>query len=120
MHIRSLLLGTAALAAMSGICFAPAAEGAGSGAPAVPEGGGGEPELTFGGKRVGVNFNPSQDTNVKNVKGATASIIDQLKSAMDYANSQGNPEAARCFATAMTAYEDAAMWAVKGYTKPKA
>lgn len=77
-------------------------------------------ELTFGEKRVGITFNPGNNPAVDHVKSAAAQLIDICKSGMDAANSEGNSEAARCFAQACTVFEDAAMWAVKGITKPKA
>jgi len=68
-------------------------------------------EPTVGQKRVRVSFNPSGNTTVDTIKSDTASLIDRVL------NLSGNdPERARCCALAATAYEEAAMWAVKAAT----
>lgn len=113
MHIRSLILANCAMLAVSGICFAPAAEGSGA-ASAIPEGGGAPPALTTGGYRVGVTFNPSQSPNVDRIKAQAASLIDTILAIVPEGE---RSEAARCAAIACTAIEDGAMWAVKAATK---
>lgn len=70
--------------------------------------------LTFGEKRVGVTFNPSQNEYVEIFKRETAKLIDLLN---ESAEVNLNQEAKRCFSLAMTTYEEAAMWAVKAVTK---
>jgi hypothetical protein len=67
---------------------------------------------TLGERRVRVSFNPSGNSTVDEIKKLTAELIDTCK------NLQGSQssERARCFALAMTDYESAAMWAVKGAT----
>jgi hypothetical protein len=67
---------------------------------------------TLGESRVRVSFNLSGNSTVDEIKKLTAELIDKCK------NLQGSqsPERARCFTLAMTDYESAAMWAVKGAT----
>lgn len=69
---------------------------------------------TKGEYRIGVHFNPSKDPEVKSVKQVTAALIDHMQEIVE----QGG-EAARCASLAQTAYEEAAMWAVKAITKPE-
>ena len=74
-------------------------------------------ELTEGQYRVGVTFNPSNNTDVDWIKETLAGLIDMMQ---DIVQSQSgiNPGAARCAAIAATSLEEAAMWAVKAVTKP--
>ncbi len=68
--------------------------------------------MTLGEYRVGLDFNPSGDPAVNDVKRRAADLIDlceDLKGA--------DPERIRLFALAQTHFEDAAMWAVKAITK---
>lgn len=58
--------------------------------------------------RVGVNFNPGGHEQVDEIKKLTAHLID-------YIGVHGLDE--RCTRLAKTAFEDAAMWAVKSVTK---
>lgn len=74
---------------------------------------GDQPNQTEGEHRVGLDFNPSGDERVQNVKEQTAHLIDEL----DLIAKDRNHPGARCAALAMTAFEDAAMWAVKAITK---
>lgn len=65
-------------------------------------------ELTIGEKRVRTEFNPSENGVVDQIKQKTAELInlcENLKS-----------KDPRLAATAQTAYEEAAMWAVKAAT----
>lgn len=65
-------------------------------------------EKTIGEQRVRTEFNPSQNDVVSKIKQMTADLInicEELK--------QKDP---RLAATAQTAYEEAAMWAVKAAT----
>jgi hypothetical protein len=70
---------------------------------------------TVGQYRVGVSFNPSNNAEVDSVKDITANLISFLHNIV---TTKGGTEAARCAALAMTAYEEACMWAVKSITKP--
>lgn len=64
--------------------------------------------MTEGEYRVGIGFNPSADNMVDQIKLKTADLIDLIaESGKD----------GRCTALAQTAYEEAAMWAVKSVTK---
>ena len=65
--------------------------------------------MTFGERRVGVDFNPSGSTMVDTIKGKAADLIDGLETAGF--NEPG--EVARLKALAMTDIEFGAMWAVK-------
>lgn len=69
-------------------------------------------ELTIGEKRVRTSFNVSNDKFVDRIKNETASIINQIDSLKD----GSEPEKLRLIALAQTAYEEAAMWAVKAAT----
>ena len=71
--------------------------------------------MTKGEYRVGTTFNPSGDDLVNGVKQITAGLIDEMEKIV--LNRGINSEAARCAALAQTAYEQAAMWAVKAITK---
>ena len=65
--------------------------------------------MTFGERRVGVDFNPSGSTMVDTIKGKAADLIDGLETAGF--NEPG--EVARLKALARTDIESAAHWAVK-------
>lgn len=69
--------------------------------------------LTEGEYRVGVNFNPSNNPAVDDIKIRAAGLIDTLDA---IAKDRAHP-GARCAAIAMTEIESAAMWAVKAVTK---
>lgn len=71
-----------------------------------------EREPTLGEKRVRYSFNPSGSEVVEAIKRQTALLID----ACEAIKGGGPSERARCAALAQTAYEDAAMWAVKAAT----
>lgn len=71
-------------------------------------------ELTTGGYRVGVNFNPSGNTMVDKIKAGAANLIDLIQAISPEGE---RSEAARCAAIACTEIESAAMWAVKAATK---
>lgn len=58
--------------------------------------------------RVGVEFNPSKNPDIDLIKQKTADLIDLIAFA-------GRDD--RCNSLAMTAFEEAAMWAVKSITK---
>lgn len=61
--------------------------------------------MTIGDDRIRVDFNPSGDTLVKEIKRVTAILIDICEELKE--------KAPRLVALAQTAYEEAAMWAVK-------
>jgi len=69
--------------------------------------------MTKGEYRVGITFNPSNDDTVGKIKRAAADLIDLIETidVMDIF------EVARLKATAQTAIEEGAMWAVKAATK---
>jgi hypothetical protein len=71
---------------------------------------------SIGEKRVRVTFNPSASGEVDRLKMSTADLINMCKNLPrpDDANEQA--EFFRLQALAMTAYEEAAMWAVKAAT----
>lgn len=71
---------------------------------------------SLGARRVRESFNPSGDNMVDKIKRYTADLIDlcaEVKQQVD------KPEADRLCALAQTAYEEAAMWAVKAATTGK-
>ncbi|OBQ59592.1 hypothetical protein EFV37_22060 [Mesorhizobium loti] len=70
-------------------------------------------ELTEGGYRVGVSFNPRGNAAVDLIKGKAAELIDILQ---PISENRAHP-GARCASIAMTEIESAAMWAVKAVTK---
>ena len=65
-------------------------------------------EQTIGEKRVRVSFNPSTDSVVDLLKERTAGLIDLCETL--------KAKDPRLAALAQTAYEEAAMWAVKAAT----
>ena len=66
---------------------------------------------SLGAKRVRESFNPSADSLVDKVKRLSADLIDLCEE-----HKSGDP---RLAALAQTAYEEAAMWAVKLVTADK-
>lgn len=69
--------------------------------------------MTVGEQRVRVSFNPSGNSLVDDVKAKTAFLIDTMQELKDISK---DGEQYRCCALAQTAYEEAAMWAVKAAT----
>ena len=67
--------------------------------------------MSIGEDRVRVQFNPSQDDTVSRIKQRTATLIDLCETIK-----ANDP---RCVALAQTAYDEAAMWAVKAATTGK-
>lgn len=67
-----------------------------------------EQELTIGEARVRTSFNPANDSVVDQIKQQTAALINLCETL--------KLKDARLAATAQTAYEEAAMWAVKAAT----
>lgn len=75
--------------------------------------------MTKGEYRVGINFNPSGDDLVGRIKRAAADLIDLIETIdPGHGGLLINSEVVRLKATAQTAFEDGAMWAVKAATKP--
>ena len=75
--------------------------------------------MTKGEYRVGINFNPSGDDLVGQIKRQSADLIDLIDSIIVPGTSDHHAnEVARLKALALTHTEDAAMWAVKAATKP--
>jgi len=74
---------------------------------------------TLGEKRVRVEFNPSKVGLVDMIKQQTAQLIDACEHARR-TQKPGDPgEINRLWSLAMTAYEEAAMWATKAATADK-
>lgn len=76
--------------------------------------------MTKGEYRVGINFNPSADDHVGQIKRMAADLIDLIETIR--ASGDGHDqvtEVIRLRALAQTAIEDGAMWAVKAATKPE-
>lgn len=84
--------------------------------------------MTLGENRVGIGFNPSGDELVDQIKRASADLIDLIDQISDVgffwqADLEDDYRAAlvaercRLRALALTAVEEAAMWAVKAATK---
>ena len=70
-----------------------------------------EPSTSLGAQRVRESFNPSKDSDVDKIKRWSADCIDFCEE-----HKALNP---RLAALAQTAYEEAAMWAVKLVTTAK-
>jgi len=64
--------------------------------------------ISIGEERVRTTFNPSADNTVDNIKQKTAELINICENLRDRDK--------RLVALAQTAYEEAAMWAVKAAT----
>lgn len=70
-------------------------------------------ELTYGGKAVGLPFNPSNLTQVDEVKQFYAAAIDRMN---DLRNESNSNEQKRLCSIAITEAQTAQMWAVKALT----
>ena len=68
--------------------------------------------MTVGETAVGLNFNPSQDPKVKELKELYARVIDIL----DEDRGSNRDERARLASVAITEAQTAQMWAVKAVT----
>lgn len=73
-------------------------------------------ELTLGEKRVRIEFNPSGVGNVNFIKENSAKLINVCDEMKPKEGEKVEPEKLRIIALAQTAYEEAAMWAVKAAT----
>lgn len=70
-------------------------------------------ELTFGEKAVGLNFNPSDNKKVQEIKEQAAAFINICN---DLRNEATDNEIKRMSAVAITEAQTAQMWAVKAAT----
>lgn len=70
-------------------------------------------EFTYGGKAVGMSFNPSNDDAVAKCKAEFATVIDRMN---DLRTSTDNAEVKRMASVAITEAQTAQMWAVKAIT----
>lgn len=68
-------------------------------------------EITLGESRVRVEFNPSAESAVDIIKNKTADLINLVN-----ACPSEDGETKRLISLALTAYEEAEMWAVKAVT----
>ena len=64
---------------------------------------------TLGERRAGIDFNPSGDDRISDLKRRAAAAIDAVADIPD----DGDSEIRRLKAVAQTGFESAAMWAVK-------
>jgi hypothetical protein len=74
--------------------------------------------MTKGEYRVGINFNPSNNDMVGQIKRKAADLIDLIETVTTDGETDQYVEVSRLKALAQTAIEEAAMWAVKAATKP--
>lgn len=74
--------------------------------------------MSLGEDRVRIKFNPEDRELVSQLKQKTAELIDMCDKAADVSgqNPELRGEIHRLWSLAMTAYEEAAMWAVKAAT----
>ena len=74
--------------------------------------------MTLGEARVRKSFNPSNNDVVDQIKTLAAELIDLCNQRRETASGRGigSGEEQRCWALAMTEFEDGAMWAVKAAT----
>jgi hypothetical protein len=71
---------------------------------------------SLGEKRVRTTFNPSGEGNVNYIKQNTAQLINVCEEMMPKEGEAADPEKIHLIRLAQTAYEEAAMWAVKAAT----
>lgn len=71
---------------------------------------------TIGEKRVRTEFNPSEVGNVNCIKQSTATLINVCEEMKPKPGEEFDAEKVRLISLAQTAYEEAAMWAVKAAT----
>lgn len=81
-----------------------------------------EPELTHGGRAVGLTFNPSNNPDVDAIKKSAANFIDEVCGAsgekLDFSDKE-KAEASSMRVLAKRAAQEAQMWAVKAATWSK-
>ena len=75
--------------------------------------------MTKGEYRVGITFNPSNNTDVDHIKSKAADLIDAIEAIWPESTGDGERESEveALKALAMREVESAAMWAVKAATK---
>lgn len=71
---------------------------------------------TLGESRVRTNFNASGSSTVDTIKQKSADLINVVEGLKSTDGSMLSGEKARLISLAQTAYEEAAMWAVKAAT----
>lgn len=76
-------------------------------------------QQTLGEARVRINFNVTDNSVVNEVKLLSAQLINLISSIEDGTNRKNSGEVIRLKALAMTAVEEAAMWAVKAETSDR-
>jgi hypothetical protein len=74
--------------------------------------------MTKGEYRVGINFNPSNDDMVGQIKRKAADLIDLIETITTDGETDQCIEVWRLKDLAQSEIESAAMWAVKAATKP--
>ena len=74
--------------------------------------------MTKGEYRVGLNFNPSDDDLVGQIKRQAADLIDLIDTIPEPKDAQWGGEIVRLKAQAQRELEGATMWAVTAATKP--
>ena len=75
-----------------------------------------EQAMSLGEDRVRTKFNPSDNSLVAQIKQKSAELIDLVQAMPKPEAERERAEFARLCALASTAYEEAAMWAVKAAT----
>jgi hypothetical protein len=70
---------------------------------------------SLGAQRVRIDFNPTKNNDVHVIKSMTGALIN-LCSELNKKGDKESAEKRRLIALANTAYEEAAMWAVKAAT----
>lgn len=78
-----------------------------------------EPTTSLGESRVRVSFNVTDNSVVNELKLLAAQLINTISAIEDGTNRADSREVARLKALAMTAAEEAAMWAVKAETSAR-
>lgn len=73
-------------------------------------------KVTTGEQRVRVAFNPSEISEVAQIKQRTAELINLVADMPKPEDPDERAEFSRLVALALTSYEQAAMWAVKAAT----
>ena len=80
----------------------------------------GREPMSLGEDRVRIKFNPSDNSLVSQIKQKAAELIDICNEARgEVPTNPSDAEIARCWALAMTDFENGAMWAVKAATGEK-
>ncbi len=73
---------------------------------------------SIGETRVRTEFNPSKSGAVEEIKQKSAALINLMSEMPKPEDAAKRAEFGRLVSLAMTAYEEAAMWAVKAATTP--